>query len=207
MPITDDTRSSRSAPSSRLISRRCERLRTTSEPPGLRPPRQSPTPRARLDARGVPRGVPADEGGTDRRRRREHGAGGAHPAPRSGRRAARRVHARVAGAPRPRRALPRSALAVVRGPAPRSRRPVAPDPQRRPRPVRRGDHIQPQGVVALRQLRPRVGDLGGSTGDGGRVPGMRQAGRGSDDVCACARTIARRAAAGSGRRVASDPQQ
>jgi DNA-directed RNA polymerase subunit RPC12/RpoP len=54
--------------------------------------RQPPTARARLDARGLPRGVPADEGGAHGRRRCERSAGGAHPAPRSGRRAARALH-------------------------------------------------------------------------------------------------------------------
>ena len=67
------------------------------------------------------------------------------------------------------------ARAVARGPSPRPRQRVAPDPQRRPRPVRRGDHLQPEGVVAL-QLRPRVEDLRGSASEGGRLPGMRQAG-------------------------------
>jgi hypothetical protein len=55
-------------------------------------------------------------------------------------------------------------------------------------------------VVAPRQLRPRVGDLCRSTSEGGRLPGMRQAGADRTAGARPPRRVARRAGPRSGRR-------
>jgi hypothetical protein len=54
------------------------------------------------------------------------------------------------------RCPPGAPRAVARRPAPRSRRRVAPEPQRRPRSVRDWPDFIAQAVVAVQRLRPRV---------------------------------------------------